>query len=319
MGNNLTMQVENKSMQYVVAIERHQSITKAAAEMYISQPSLSKFLKSLEDRLGFKIFNRLGSHLMPTLEGEVYIEYAKRICEMENRMLNELTSIIHSNRGRLRLALPSLRSAHILPYVIPKFHDMYPGVELQIFERHSRFLKQILLDGSVDFAVLNTEVINPNIHEELLRCDEVLLVVPPEHPLCNQGIFRKNGRYPQIDIELFRDAEFILQPAEQRTRQIADEILGDAKIKPKVLFTTYSLETALKTVAQGCGVCFAAEAYIKHSVLPRQPHYFAIGHPSARVVLNLAYIKGVYQPAYFEDFMQILRNAVVFNSGVEGV
>lgn len=300
-------------MQYVVAIDRNKSITKAADEMYISQPALSKFLKNLEIRLGFQVFSRVGNQIRTTREGEVYVAYAKRICEIENRMNNELTDMVFKNCGRIRFALPDLRSSYLLPRILPAFKRMYPKVEIQLFERHSQYLEQMLLENTVDLAVLNGTVKSTGVCTELLEKNELVLVVPNDHPMAGTGVRVRDKRYPQVDIAQFREDSFILQPPDQRTRQIADSIFADVDITPSVMLITRSIDTAIQIVAEGCGVCFAAEAYARRNHCPHAPVLLSLDHPFAHVDLSLAYTQGVYMPPYFMAFVDIIRKA--FASG----
>lgn len=309
MSNNIIYN-ENRAMQYVLAVDRCRNITLAAQELYISQPSLSKFIHNLEARLGFNLFTRIGGQLMPTREGEIFIAYARQICDIEHRMSNELTDMIYHNHGCLRLALPHLRSAHLLPKIIPEFLKNFPGVQLELYELHSQYLEKLLTDGKVDFAILNSELKSSDIYSELLISEEIVLVVPDDHPARQACVRTPGHRYPLIDIRLFENEAFILQPKEQRTRQIADSIFELANIAPPILFTTRNIETAVLNVAQGCGVCFAPESYIAHISTPRKPQLFSLGYPQAEVMLILAYFQGTHMPGYMLAFADILRKAI---------
>lgn len=82
-------QLNNKYMEYVVALAQHQTVSAAAEAMFISQPAMSHFIRSLENRLGVKLFNRVRNRYIPTYEGERYLFYARRIIALETQMRNE--------------------------------------------------------------------------------------------------------------------------------------------------------------------------------------------------------------------------------------
>lgn len=103
--------------------------------------------------------------------------------EIEQELQNELSDINKQKQGRLRLALPVLRSPNILPRILPPFSRQYPNVDIIITELHSGFLENMLLDGDVDFAILNDVPKDPRIVAEHIRDDEVMLIVSPSHPL----------------------------------------------------------------------------------------------------------------------------------------
>ncbi len=300
-------QIGNRNMEYIVAIEQYQSISQAAESLFITQPALSRFLHHLEHRLGVRLFNRLGNRFIPTYEGERYLYYAKKIMALELQMQNEFADIDASNRGRLRLALPTLRSSYVLPFIVPHYRRLYPHVDIVVKEVHSQGLEKLLVEGEVDFAILNLATKHPDIVSTLIRHDEVLLALPRRHPLAAQGKTVAGRPYPQIDIRLFKEEEFILQHEDQRTRQAADRVFSEAGIKPPVLLVTRSIEAALKLVCMGTGVCFVAETYAHQIALPQPLSLFSIGSPHTLLDLSLAYMKNSHQPTYFRDFIEIVR------------
>lgn len=98
--------MELKEARYILAIAKHQSIGKAAESLYISQPSLSKYLKNLEERLGAPLFDRRENHYYPTYMGERYLYYAERIAAFGDQWSQEFDDIAHQEKGRLNIAAP---------------------------------------------------------------------------------------------------------------------------------------------------------------------------------------------------------------------
>ena len=94
--------MELKEARYILAIAKHQSIGKAAESLYISQPSLSKYLKNLEERLGAPLFDRRENHYYPTYMGERYLYYAERIAAFGDQWSQEFDDIAHQEKGRLK-------------------------------------------------------------------------------------------------------------------------------------------------------------------------------------------------------------------------
>ena len=92
--------MELKEARYILAIARHQSIGKAAESLYISQPSLSKYLKNLEERLGAPLFSRHENRYYPTYMGERYLHYAEQIVACGDEWMQEYDDIAHRQRGR---------------------------------------------------------------------------------------------------------------------------------------------------------------------------------------------------------------------------
>lgn len=87
-----------REQEYVVALAKHQSITRAAEELYISQPTLSIFLNRLEERMGVPLFDRVGKRLVPTCAGELYVRSAREMLAIQNEFRGELNDMIKGQR-----------------------------------------------------------------------------------------------------------------------------------------------------------------------------------------------------------------------------
>ena len=98
-------------LNYVLCIAKHQNMTKAARELYISQPTLSKHLGKLERELGIKLFNRVDNCYIPTYAGRRYMEYASRVLELTRNWEKELEDLRSLNDGELNVAFPLMRSS----------------------------------------------------------------------------------------------------------------------------------------------------------------------------------------------------------------
>lgn len=305
--NHQDLQINNKFMEYIVALANHRTISAAAESLFISQPAMSHFVSSLEHRLGVKLFNRVRGNYIPTYAGERYLHYATRIMALEAQMSNEFYEIQAAGRGQIRLALPALRSAYILPNLVAAYRQQYPHVRFILYEEHSSRLEQMLLDGKVDFAILNSPAKHRDTASVVIRQDEILLAVPPEHPLAACAVRTEEGKFPSIDLRQFAQDEFILQYPDQRTRRTADYILQEAGITPRVILETRSIDAALRMVGKGLGLCFAPESYVQQTILPHSPVFFSMESSSAIFDLSVAYLKNTYQPAHFRDFVQIAQ------------
>ena len=141
-----------RELTYVQAIAKHQSITKAAEALYVSQPTLSKFLIALESELGIKLFRKLGHKYVLTYAGERYLDYAGQILRLKTDLDVELTDILKRDVGVLNLAFARMRCTYMLPGTLPEFRRRYPNVKVNIFEGSSDENDRRLLDGVVDVA-----------------------------------------------------------------------------------------------------------------------------------------------------------------------
>ena len=149
--------MELKEARYILAIAKHKSIGKAAESLFISQPSLSKYLKNLEDHLGAPLFNRRDGGYYPTYLGERYLHYAKRIVAYGDEWNREHDDITHRERGRLNIAIPLMLGSTLIQPTLMQFHNRYPYVTFNIKEEASFVAEASLKSHSIDLTIYNVQ------------------------------------------------------------------------------------------------------------------------------------------------------------------
>lgn len=143
-----------KNIHYLFAIEELGSISAAAKRMYISQPSLSQFLKKYEDDLGYPIFIRTKQGLKLTCEGAMFLDTARSILRLERDMRNRLADASGSMSGSMIFAVSAQRAPFLLPRVLPEFYQKYPGVNVEIVEGRTKDLEDQLKKGTIDLGLI---------------------------------------------------------------------------------------------------------------------------------------------------------------------
>lgn len=302
-------------LNYVLCIAKHQNMTKAAQELFISQPTLSKHLGKLERELGIKLFSRTDNCYIPTHAGRRYMEYAARVLEMTRDWEKELADLRSQNVGELNVAFPLMRSSCMIPRILPAFHDKHPHIRLNFLEETYAIQERLLSDSRIDFAIFSDGNVNSKLTCETLGQEEILLAVSPAHPLA-KGLGaapKKKRTYPVIDWEKLKDEKFILHFPEQNTGAITERLLKKHGIEPRVPFYTRNTQAALLLVQQNQGICFAPETYIQNMTFHTPPVCFSLNEEDAYTTTILAYRKGAYLTSYAMDFIQISRE--YFNSG----
>lgn len=144
-----------QELNYILCIARHQNLTEAAQELYLSQPTLSKYLQKPEREMNGKLFSRVGNRYVPTDPGRRYLEYARRMLELDRDWQKELQDLNACRQGELNIAFPLMRSSCLVPRVLPVFHARYPGIQVNLWEESCAIQEKLLLDDRLDFAVFN--------------------------------------------------------------------------------------------------------------------------------------------------------------------
>lgn len=299
-----------QDLHYILCIAKHRNLTKAAQELYISQPTLSKCIQKLERELDGKLFSRGGNSYVPTYLGRRYLEYARKMLSVNQDWERELKDLNACREGELNIAFPLMRSSCMIPRVLPAFHRKYPGVTVNFLEEAYAIQERLLLDDQLDFAIFNEGHPHPKMEYEVLAQEEILLMVHQDNPLVVHGQNKEGRQYPWIDLKLFEKEPFILHFPDQTTGKIALNLFDKYNMQPPVPFRTRSPQTCALLTQEKMGVCLIPETYVKNMDFRKRPVCFSIGDERVFSNLTIAYRKGAYLPSYARQFIQIARDCM---------
>jgi DNA-binding transcriptional LysR family regulator len=292
-------------LEYVMAIAKEKSFSKASKKLYISQPSLSQYIIRLEQQLGIKLFDRTTNPLILTFAGEKYIKTAKSILDLKKQLGRELNDISDSKKGRLTIGIPLSIERYLLPLVLPEFYKRFPGVEIKIEEYSSIQLEEMLLAGEIDIAILHLPIQNERIIYEPISAENIFLLAPPgQH---NRSIIEL-GKQHKLDFSYLQDEKFILLKQGYRMRFVADEIFKRAQFKPNILLEIRNLDTAYRLCAAGVGFTLIPENVIGLLNTNQYQGYFLID--DITYTLALAYRHGEYLTKATHEFIIITKEII---------
>ncbi len=193
--------MDMRQLSYFLEISRHGSFSKASQSLHLSQPTLSKTIKNLEEELGVLLFNRSTRHIRLTDAGEILQTHAQIIMNSLENLNSALADVKQIKSGKFTLGLPPVIGASFFPKILARFHQLYPRVQIQLVEEGGKLIEQSLLEGSIDLGI----VVLP-VDEELFEVvplieRELVLVVNPTHPLANCS---------QVSLKDLKEESFIL-------------------------------------------------------------------------------------------------------------
>lgn len=245
---------------YILTIAEYGNITKAAQELFISQPSLSESLSKVEQEFGKPIFFREQNGLTPTPFGIQYLKTAKQILESYKQMNLELDEYRQMRRGTLNFGIPFNLGAYVLPRILPQFCRIYPDITVSFKENNSAELDKMMLSGKLDFSIMHYETPDEAICYEPLADDPFYLVMPMN--LAQKHQFPDYRELSIYDLKSLADEPFLMIASRQKLRQVIDAILSQLNLHPNVRFTTKNMETAKRLAAAGMGITFLPLSYL---------------------------------------------------------
>lgn len=298
-----------KEARYILAIAQHKSIGKAAESLFISQPSLSKYLKNLEQQLGAPLFSRIGNAYLPTYIGERYLHYAEQIAMLGAEWSQEYEDISHKEHGRLNIAIPIMLGNTILQPTLMDFHRRYPYVTINIMEEVNFVAEQTLKNPQIDLTFYNVHEFPKLLDYQVIQEEEVVLILSEHHPLVSRAVERPGFTYPWMDLQLLAEENFILLYPDQNTGGIALNLFAAAQISPPVLLHTRNSRMSIHLAMDGMGAAFAPASYFHflEKERPDHPRCFSIGEAPVATTTIAAYQPHRYLPQHAREYIQIIR------------
>lgn len=248
-----------KELEYFSTIVKCGNLTHAARQLYVSQPTLSKFLQKLEEDLGLVLFQRGSRRLKLTYAGQRYYAHVERILSQKREMDAEMTDILRSDRGVLYVGIPPFRCSFSLPKVLPIFHKEFPQVQFRIVEAPSAVLDQKLLNGEIDLAFYMSFERITGLSYQVMHSDKMYAILSKGHPL-----EAKAAQIGEFSLEWLAGQTLLLQNRTQRQGQYILQELEKRHIQPAEILESSNIRAAAALAANGYGVGFLSGELLEH-------------------------------------------------------
>ena len=271
--------IDKRQCRYIKTIAEYHSFSRAAQALYISQPSLSRLVKKVEDELGVSLFDRDTIPLGLTTAGEKYLDYIKRFQALEDEMRLDFASISSGMLSQLVIVTLPVLGTYVLPKIIPSFAEKMSSVDLQIKENSSRDILRQLEDGSADIALTNLKPESDAFSYCTLCRDPIVLAAPyndsmrqrfpnwcgdPDHPI-------------SIELSSLENETLIVLRPWQNMRIAAEAVCRHYSFAPQRVIEAPSLASALGLVGGNRGITFICPSYVS-CIHPTAPIiYFSVG------------------------------------------
>ncbi|RKY82771.1 hypothetical protein DRQ07_00325 [candidate division KSB1 bacterium] len=273
------------------------SLTKAADKMSITQSAVSQQIKSLEDELGVKLFNRYGPKKDLTPDGEIFLDIIAPLIQEIDSLKITFEDVKGSQRGVLTIAATTFMIMSHLPVIIKKFTQLYPSVRLTILERRWSEILNLANSGDIDFGITPDREKHANLDSYKLEPIERVLITTPEHPLA------KLERVSIYDI-----AKYPIVTYEKGlvTRREFDQVFKNYNLEPDVIMEATNAETIKRYVEIGIGI-----AVIPQSALSTSPTHFVKVIPVSEYFGTSCYCvvlrKGKHVTQWSKNFLSLLN------------
>jgi DNA-binding transcriptional LysR family regulator len=190
------------------------SFSKAADDLFLTQPTISGHILSLENHLSLRLFDRTGREVRLTKAGEVFLRYASKIIASRKDLLNVLSEFSQGIRGEISLGASTIPGEYLLPKLIGDFKKEHPLFTLSLKIADTKKIVQFVLEGDVEFGMIGAKLNHTSLRYEKYEEDEIIVVAPFSHPLTKKGkaglsdllnepwITREEGSGTQMAVEV---------------------------------------------------------------------------------------------------------------------
>lgn len=179
--------MELTQLEFFVTVVEQGSFSKAAVQVYRTQPAVSIAIRRLEDEIGAPLFDRSQKTPVLTEVGELVYDYAKRMLTLRAQALDVVAELKTLQRGRVRIGANESTSLYLLPHLILGYRALHPNVRVEIFRHTSDRLRREVLDHNVDFALLAFEPVDSDLESFPVLRDELVLIMHPQHDLASRN------------------------------------------------------------------------------------------------------------------------------------
>lgn len=179
--------MEIKDLVYFVEVYTHRSFSQAAEKLHVTQPTLSKAVKFLEEELQVKLLERSTKQVVPTDVGDVVYKQAVKILKSVDDLSSELADVAGLQRGKIRIALPPMIGANFFPQILAQFYSRYPNITIELREDGAFNVAQNVESGALDLGVTLLPIQQKSLNYFPFAVDRLMLAVYPQHPLAGRS------------------------------------------------------------------------------------------------------------------------------------
>lgn len=283
-------------LRYFCTASRCHSITKAAEELYVTQPTVSVAIRDLEIEFGISLFYRKGNQLILTQEGEAFYEKATYILQYCNELQADYSSMSRV-KPPLRIGIPPMLSTVFFPELLTAFHQDHPEIAVILEEYGSVRAGNLVQDDTLDLALVNMEQYNiDKFHNVVLANDQVVFCVNKDHRLADKEIVTTKEMSKELLIFFNADS---VQNQLLKTRFEMDGYI------PNIVMRSSQIYTTLQFIKTGKYSCF-----LYSSMLDKFTESGITGislNPPIHIKIGMIWKKGKYISGDMQTFLNFTR------------
>jgi len=251
-----------RQIEAFVYVVRFRSFSKAADAIYLTQPTVSSHIGTLEKELGLKLIDRSGKEIEPTSAGKIFYEYASNLINIRDNAVFTLNKFSKKVEGKVEIAASTVPAEYLLPKLMLGFRNLYNNINFSVDQFDSNQVVNALLEKKYELGMVGTVIENSKLEYHKLAEDKLVLAVP-----CNKKFSTINP--VTLSFEAIRDENFIYRESGSGTRLEFEKIFMKHGISPssiRIAAQFNSIDAIKQAVSQGLGVSIMSYVSIEDYV-----------------------------------------------------
>ncbi|KZZ85116.1 LysR family transcriptional regulator [Bacillus sp. SJS] len=237
--------MELRQLKYFVEAVRQKNFTRAAEKMLVSQPALSKMIKSLEDELGVPLIIHNYKGLELTDAGHSVYRHAVQMIGIEEDILSSVIDVKGLSSGTIKIGIPPIIGSLFFPKVLAAFHSAHPNIKIHITEFGAKKVVESVLAGEIEMGVAVLPVDDESFRTYPIVDEEMVLLVNESHPLASSS---------EVELSQLSSENFIFYSEDFALYELMREYCINAGFEPNILFQSSQWDFMSEMAAAGIGV-----------------------------------------------------------------
>ncbi|MGX7092320.1 LysR family transcriptional regulator [Hutsoniella sourekii] len=277
----------NKQLQYIEVLLKHSNFTRAAKELFISQPYLSQSIQKIEEEIGATLVERQSQPYQLTDAGKIYYDYLNKL-ELDHHHLLQTIHQQDHQQEHLTIGILTALGNYLLPLILPAFMTEFPQIQIQLIEDIPSRNEERALQGDIDFFIgQNPETVNSKLTTITSKEETYYAIIPSSSPY-----YQANQKYldeHSLTLKQILSQPLVLTAPGSAIRRQMDRLFMTYHIQAQIRLETRSIHTAIQLAKAGLGITLAPESILNDDFSSYHYNLLAIKADHAQLNYFLAY------------------------------
>ncbi|MEN6565555.1 MAG: LysR family transcriptional regulator [Veillonellales bacterium] len=287
--------MELKQLECFLAVSKLKSFTRAAEQIYMSQPNVTTTIRRLENEVGIILFERNKKKAVLTPEGKIFHDYIAIVMDDVSKATEKAAELKNLNSGIINFGISPITSLPVTSFLLAKFHTIYPSLKINFIEDGSHNIKKMLEEDHIDLGLILIDDDMDTLDYVNLCHHQLAVFLPPCHPLKNRTV---------VPLSALKN-ELLIMPKENCSlHHFLKSELTKQNIAPHVSFETNYIQMVKHLITSGAGV-----AILPNGIFETQTINSVLLSPSLEISIGAAKKKSKYLSYASQTLYTFLENS----------